>query len=117
MKIPSPRPLFIWIGLLLNILPFNLCLLGILDVDNASWLTGIVWIPSIIIMIMSCDFNMLALLAIIKSMELSLGHNFYPFYIGLNTPLAQVVALLVIAAIFTATSYTQSSLLKRCSLP
>lgn len=110
----TPRPVLLWLGLFLNTLPFHLNLLGIMTVDQSSAWTDILWIPSVAMLLASCDFPLISLLLVVKAMDLSLGHNFYPFYIGFHVPLIDVLVLLVLAAITSIIGYIQRRALKRC---
>jgi len=111
----SPRPAIFWTGFLLNILPLNLCLLGILTIDQASYWMDIGWIPTCLMMLISFDFPLIALLLIIKAMMLGAGHKFYPFYMAINMPPVQVVALLIFTMIIAEISYIQRHASKQCS--
>lgn len=111
----SPRPALFWTGFLLNILPLNLCLLGVLTIDQASYWMDISWLPTCILMLASFDFPLIVLLLIIKAMMLGAGQKFYPFYMAVNMPPIQVVALLIFTMIIAEISYIQRHALKQCN--
>jgi hypothetical protein len=109
----TQRHYLLWIGLLINMLPVSLCMLGFIDVFQAGKATDIVWMPSIIIMILSFDFKSITLLMVIKAMALACGERFVPFYIWTRDPLATTVIVLAVAAI----SAYISALLKQHTAP
>jgi hypothetical protein len=115
--LPNPMPAMLWAGFLLNILPLCLCLLGVISIDQATFWTDMLWMPSIVMMLASFDFPMITMLLILKAMAMGAGQKFYPFYIGVNMPMVQVVALLILAASASVVSYIQRHALRQYTAP
>jgi hypothetical protein len=111
------RPSLFWAGFLLNIMPLSLCLLGVMNVDLAASIMEAVWIPSIVLIIVSFDAQPIILLAVIKAMMLGIGEKVYPIYIvGIESNATLAMGCLAIALIFSIIGYIQCRFSEPCKL-